>query len=80
MKSLSRNAVKAVKTFGLPTALALGAGIYPPAIGATLPAGFAETKIGTVSNGTAMDFSPDGKLYALEQTGTMKVFSGSGVT
>lgn len=46
---------------------------------ATLPGNFAENKIGTANNGTAMEFSPDGKLYVLEQPGTMKVFSGSGV-
>lgn len=61
---------------GLAAAAALGA----PALAATLPSGFAETKIGTANNGTAMQFSPDGKLYVLEQPGTMKVFSGSGVT
>jgi len=61
---------------GIATAAALGA----HSLAATLPANFAETKLGTANNGTAMDFSPDGKLYVLEQTGTMKVFSGSGTT
>ncbi len=61
---------------GIAAGLALGASV----LAATLPANFAETKIGTANNGTAMDFSPDGKLYVLEQPGTMKVFSGSGTT
>ncbi|MBX3380026.1 MAG: PQQ-dependent sugar dehydrogenase [Phycisphaeraceae bacterium] len=60
---------------GIAMAVALGA----PALAATLPGNFAENKIGTANNGTAMDFSPDGKLYVLEQPGTMKVFSGSGI-
>lgn len=59
---------------------AAGAAISASSLAATLPANFAETKIGTANNGTAMQFSPDGKLYALEQTGTMKVFSGSGTS
>jgi glucose/arabinose dehydrogenase len=46
----------------------------------TLPPGFAESSLGTVTNGTQMDFSPDGKLYVLEQAGTMKVFQGSGTS
>lgn len=54
--------------------------LAPAALAATLPGNFAETKIGAANNGTAMDFSPDGKLYVLEQPGTMKVFSGSGAT
>lgn len=54
--------------------------VCPGLLAATVPANFAETKIGTASSGTAMEFSPDGKLYVLEQAGTMKVFSGSGNT
>jgi glucose/arabinose dehydrogenase len=41
---------------------------------------FAETNIGAATNGTQMEFSPDGKLYVLEQAGTMKVFQGSGTS
>jgi glucose/arabinose dehydrogenase len=42
---------------------------------ATLPPGFAETAfISGLNNPTAMDFSPDGKLFVTEQGGTMEVF------
>src|SRR5262249_44821061 len=44
----------------------------------TLPPGFAETAItGTISAGTAMEVSPDGKLFVLEQAGTLKVYQMS---
>ncbi|MBL8875846.1 MAG: PQQ-dependent sugar dehydrogenase [Phycisphaerae bacterium] len=64
----------------LASGIAASAVLCAPALAATLPANFAENKIGTANSGTAMQFSPDGKLYVLEQGGTMKVFSGSGAT
>jgi glucose/arabinose dehydrogenase len=52
-----------------------------PLHAATLPTGFTEFAITQViSAGTAMEFSPDGKLYVLEQAGTMEVYQGSGAT
>ena len=41
----------------------------------TLPAGFSETRITTVglSSPTAMEFTPAGQLWVLEQTGAVKV-------
>ncbi|MCI0364586.1 MAG: PQQ-dependent sugar dehydrogenase [Phycisphaerales bacterium] len=49
---------------------------------ANLPAAFSEFGItpGTINEGTAMEFSPDGKLYVLEQAGTIKVYQGSGAS
>ncbi len=51
---------------------------------ATLPTGFVETGINTVANpfssATAMEFAPDGKLFVLEQAGTIEVYSGSGTS
>lgn len=45
---------------------------------ATLVAGYAEQTIATGLNlPTAMEFSPDGKLFILEQDGTCKVYSGT---
>jgi glucose/arabinose dehydrogenase len=42
---------------------------------AVLPAGFAESVVGSgISRGTAMEISPDGRLFVAEQGGTMKVF------
>ncbi|MGH7245025.1 MAG: PQQ-dependent sugar dehydrogenase [Phycisphaerales bacterium] len=60
--------------------VAASAALCASALASTLPAGFAETKLGTVNSCTAMAFSPDGKLYTLEQTGAMRVFQGSGTT
>ena len=52
-----------------------------PSPAATLPAGFSEFAItGTITNGTAMAFAPDGKLFILEQGGTCEVYQGSGAT
>lgn len=50
---------------------------------ATLPTGFTEfaiTGTNTISSATAMEFSPDGKLFVLEQGGTIEVYQGSGAT
>src|SRR5689334_7771763 len=57
---------------------AVAAVLALPVQSATLPAGFFEAPItGTITNATAMEFSPDGKLYVLEQAGTMQVYQGS---
>ncbi|MBX7106302.1 MAG: PQQ-dependent sugar dehydrogenase, partial [Gemmataceae bacterium] len=46
---------------------------------AVLPTGFTESAItGTLSSATAMQFAPDGKLFVLEQAGTLEVYQGSG--
>jgi glucose/arabinose dehydrogenase len=50
---------------------------------ATLPTGFTEFAItGTniISSATAMEIAPDGKLFVLEQAGTIEVYQGSGAT
>ncbi len=48
-------------------------------LAADLPADFSESTItGAITAGTAMEFAPDGKLYVLEQMGTMEVYQGSG--
>ncbi len=47
----------------------------------TLPAGFTETLVTTGSNlssPTAMDFSPTGELWVLEQSGNVKLIRGDG--
>ncbi len=42
---------------------------------AVLPAGFSESVVGSgISRGTAMEISPDGRLFVAEQGGTLKVF------
>ena len=45
-----------------------------PAHGATLPAGFAETRIATgLASPTAMAFAPDGRLFVAQQGGALRV-------
>src|SRR5262249_18271804 len=49
----------------------------------TLPAGFTETLITTAStlaSPTAMEFSPTGQLWVLEQTGRVKLVRNDGTT
>ena len=43
------------------------------AAGATLPTGFSETTISGLSNGTAMDFAPDGRLFVCLKDGQLRV-------
>lgn|GEM_PF-2677744 len=47
----------------------------------TLPLGFAETTIATgLTGATAMEFSPDGRLFVLEQDGNVELVRGNGTT
>ncbi len=39
----------------------------------TLPAGFSQVFVGNVTNPTAMSFAPDGRLFILEQGGTVRI-------
>src|SRR5262245_54013728 len=49
-------------------------GIVSGASAAVLPTGFAETLVaGGISNPTAMDFAPDGRLFVAEQGGRLVV-------
>ena len=42
--------------------------------GATLPAGFAETRVATgLASPTAMAFAPDGRLFVAQQGGALRV-------
>jgi glucose/arabinose dehydrogenase len=46
----------------------------PAAVAATLPAGFTEVTFASgLSNPTAMQFAPDGRLFVCEQGGTLRV-------
>jgi glucose/arabinose dehydrogenase len=40
----------------------------------TLPPGFVETLVAAVTDPTAMQFAPDGRLFVCEQRGTLRVF------
>jgi glucose/arabinose dehydrogenase len=47
----------------------------------SLPAGFSETVVATgLTNPTAMDFAPDGRLFVLEQGGNVKLVHSDGTT
>lgn len=47
----------------------------------TLPAGFAEVAVVSgLTNPTAMEFAPDGRLFVLEQGGNVKLVRGDGTT
>ncbi|HEX5886836.1 MAG TPA: PQQ-dependent sugar dehydrogenase, partial [Pyrinomonadaceae bacterium] len=41
--------------------------------GATLPAGFTETQISGLSNPTAMEIAPDGRIFVCLQNGSLRV-------
>ena len=44
---------------------------------ATLPSGFTETQIGGLSNPTAMEFAPDGRLFVCLQGGQLRVIKNN---
>ncbi len=53
------------------------------AAAATLPNGFSEVAVtgaNLITRGTAIAFAPDGKLFVLEQGGTIEVYDGSGAS
>ena len=58
--------------FRVLTALLLP-GATPLSSAATLPAGFAETKIASGLNPTTMSFAPDGRLFLCEKQGLLRV-------
>jgi glucose/arabinose dehydrogenase len=43
------------------------------AYGATLPAGFTETSVSGLSNPTAMEIAPDGRIFVCQQGGSLRV-------
>ena len=58
------------------SALCFGALITAPEVlvnGATLPTGFTETQISGVSNATAFEIAPDGRIFVCQQTGELRV-------
>src|SRR5207248_2109796 len=47
----------------------------------TLPAGFTESNVASgLTNPTNMEFSPDGRLFVLEQGGNVKLVHSDGTT
>ena len=47
--------------------------LIPAVNAATLPAGFTETSISGLSNPTAMELAPDGRIFVCEQGGALRV-------
>jgi glucose/arabinose dehydrogenase len=71
---------RALRHFGFPThwpilvLLFVATWVSTAAPAATLPSGFAETRIATgVANPTAMAFAPDGRLFVCQQGGQLRV-------
>ena len=61
------------RTFLLKTILCLSVFVVGNASGATLPAGFTETAITGLSNPTAMEIAPDGRIFVCQQGGSLHV-------
>lgn len=59
--------------FLLKTILCLSVLVVGNVYGATLPAGFTETSIGGLSNPTAMEIAPDGRIFVCQQGGALRV-------
>jgi glucose/arabinose dehydrogenase len=49
------------------------------AYGAALPAGFTETQIAGLSNPTAMEIAPDGRIFVCQQGGSLRVIKNGAV-
>ena len=46
---------------------------------ATVPAGFSDAAFGAaISNGTAMEFAPDGRLFVAQETGQLRIITTAG--
>jgi glucose/arabinose dehydrogenase len=54
-------------------ALSLSLALGHPLFAATLPPGFSETIVASVSQPTGFVFTPDGRLLILEKTGAIRV-------
>ena len=65
-----------VKVLCLAIVLSLNA---VPGEAATLPAGFTETQIGGLSNPTAMEIAPDGRIFVCQQGGQLRVIKNGAV-
>jgi glucose/arabinose dehydrogenase len=47
--------------------------LEPRRLLATLPSGFSESLIGSLTSGTAMQFAPDGRLFVAQQGGALRI-------
>src|ERR1043166_2650862 len=55
------------------TAIAFLLVVFSTTQAASLPAGFSETSIPGLTNPTAMEIAPDGRVFVCEQGGTLRV-------
>jgi hypothetical protein len=61
------------QSFLLKIVLCLCVFVVGSVYGATLPAGFTETTISGLSNPTAMEIAPDGRIFVCQQGGSLRV-------
>ena len=72
-KSFSNHKLTKTRNFLLKTIFCLSVFVVGNANAATLPAGFTETSIPGLSNPTAMEIAPDGRIFVCQQGGSLRV-------
>ena len=72
-KSFSNHKLTKTRNLLLKTILCLSVFVVGDANAATLPAGFTETSITGLSNPTAMEIAPDGRIFVCQQGGSLRV-------
>ena len=72
-RNFSNHKASKTLTFLLKIILCLSVFVVGNVYGATLPAGFTETSITGLSNPTAMEIAPDGRIFVCQQGGSLRV-------
>ena len=72
-KNSSHHRTTKPRKFLLNTILCFSVFVVGNVYGATLPAGFTETSISGLSNPTAMEIAPDGRIFVCQQGGSLRV-------
>src|SRR6266446_4883552 len=75
-----RRSVHAVRRFKTALAFVVALCVEGCLVGATLPDGFTESLVADgLSSPTAMEFTPDGRLFVCQQTGELRVIKDGGL-
>jgi glucose/arabinose dehydrogenase len=74
MKTHTRSYARSLAVSLFSISAVLGGFPRDAAAAVTLPPGFVETLVAAVTDPTAMQFAPDGRLFVCEQRGTLRVF------
>jgi glucose/arabinose dehydrogenase len=75
-----RRSVHAVRRFKTALAFLVALCVESCLVGATLPDGFTESLVADgLSSPTAMEFTPDGRLFVCQQTGELRVIKDGGL-